>query len=118
MRGGGRLAGSVWLSRDIVVLRHWHGEQFAGPRGVVGAGRSGEQAVVADAVETFWQNVDQEAADELVGGERHPFVARTAVGAIVLVAEGDAVVVARDQPAVGDGDPMGVARKIREQRRR
>ena len=31
----------------------------------------GEQAVVADAVEAVGQDVDEEAADELVGGERH-----------------------------------------------
>ena len=67
MRGGWRLAGIVGISRDIVVLRHWHGEQFAGARDVVGAGRSGEQAVVADAVETVRQDVDQEATDELAG---------------------------------------------------
>jgi len=31
----------------------------------------GEQAVVADAVEAFWQDVDEEAADELVDRECH-----------------------------------------------
>jgi hypothetical protein len=37
---------------------------------------------------------------------------RAAVGAVVLVPEGDAVPVERDQPAVGDGDAVGVARQI------
>jgi hypothetical protein len=31
----------------------------------------GEQAIVADAVEALGQDVHQEAADELVGGQRH-----------------------------------------------
>jgi hypothetical protein len=45
---GGSLGSTA--SIDIVVLRHWHGEQLAGAGDVVGAGRSGEQAVVTDAV--------------------------------------------------------------------
>ena len=39
-------------------------------------------------------------------------VAVAAFGAIVLPPEGDAVAVERDQPAVGDGDAVGVAREI------
>ena len=38
-------------------------------------GAAGEQAVVPDAVEAAWQDVDEEAADELVGLERHGLVA-------------------------------------------
>ena len=36
------------------------------------------------------QDVEQEAADELVGGERHDLLPVGAGAAIVLVAEGDA----------------------------
>ena len=36
-----------------------------------GAIAAGEQAVVADAVEALGQNVDEEAADELIDVERH-----------------------------------------------
>ena len=61
-----------------------YGEQFAGARDVVGAGGLGEQAVVADAVEAVGQDVDQEAADELVGGERHHLVAVAAFEPVVL----------------------------------
>ena len=43
------------------------GEQAAKPGNVGGAGATGEQAVVADAVEAVWQDMEQEAADELVG---------------------------------------------------
>ena len=32
--------------------------------------------VVADPVQAFWQDVHQEPPDELVGGQRHRFVAR------------------------------------------
>ena len=34
----------------------------------------------------------------------------------ILVPEGDAVVVGGDQPAVGDGDAVGIAREISEHR--
>src|SRR6202035_6075259 len=55
----------------------------------------------------------QEAADELARIERHhPVVSLGAVKAIILPREGDALVVGRDQAAVGDGDTVGVARKI------
>src|SRR6187402_3405315 len=52
-------------------LRSSHIEQLSGPRDVVDALAAGEQAVVADAVEAARQHVDEESADELVGGERH-----------------------------------------------
>jgi hypothetical protein len=47
-------------------------ERHCEQRDVVGAGRAGEQAVVTDAVEALWQDLHQEAADELVGIERFP----------------------------------------------
>jgi hypothetical protein len=64
---------------------------------------------VADAVQALGQDVDEETADELVYCERHYLVAIGAFEAIVLVFEADSVFVERDQPAVGDGDAMGVA---------
>jgi hypothetical protein len=70
------------------------------------ARRSGEQAVVANAVEPGRQQVKQEAADELVDAERHDLLAVRAVAAIVLVAEGDAGLVEGEQPAVRDGDAV------------
>ena len=81
------------------------------------AGGCGEQAVVADAMEPARQCVQQEAADELVGRERHDARPLPAVAPVVLVAEGDASIVEGEQPAVGDGDAVGVAREIGEHRR-
>jgi hypothetical protein len=50
----------------------------------------------------------QEAADELACIERHhPVVSLGAIKAIILPLEGDALVVGRDQAAVGDGDVVG-----------
>src|SRR5262245_26095870 len=77
------------------------------------AGRpAGEQAVVADAVEACGQYVDEEAADELVGGEGHHLVSFAAFDPVVLPLEGDAAVIACDQASIRDGDAVGVAREI------
>ena len=102
------------LFRHVVIGRRRDGEQFAGACEAGLARRSGEQAVVTDAVEPARQDVKQEAADELVGAERHDLLAVRAIAAIILVAEGDAGLVEGEQPPVRDGDAVGVAREIGE----
>ena len=111
--------GSASSARAVIAglgLCRRHVEQSRASGDVVGACAAGEQAVVADAVEAVRQDVDQEAADELGGGERHDLLALAAFGTIVLPSEGDAVAVAGDQPAVGDGDAVGIARQIGQHR--
>jgi hypothetical protein len=95
-------------------LGSWHIEQFTRPHDVLGTLAAGEQAAVSDAVEAGWQNVDEEAADELAGVEHHDLVPRRAFGAIVLVLEGHAGTIECDQPTVGDGDAMGIPPNIFE----
>ena len=75
-----------------------HREQLAGACDIGRAVAIGKQSVVADAVEAVRQDVDEKAADELVRAERHDFVSRAAIGAIILVAEGDAVAGGRKAP--------------------
>src|ERR1051325_3250572 len=82
-----------------LVARFCGGEQFAGARDIVGASTFGEQAVVAEAMQAFWQHVDQEPADELEGPERHLLVPIVALDAVVLPLEGDASLVDGDQAA-------------------
>ena len=65
-----------------------------------------------DAVKAAWQDVEQEAADELVRRERHDALPLGTVATVVLVAEGDAGLVERNQTSVRDGDPVGIAREI------
>src|SRR5260221_11882574 len=103
--GGGRLA-----------FRLCNSEQLTGVCDVVGARAFGEQGVVADAVQAFWQHVGEEAADELVCGERHALVSIAALDAVVLPLEGNAVLVEGDQATVGDGNAVGVTRQIGEHR--
>src|SRR5271154_4590097 len=95
-----------------LILTILDGEQLAHACDIVGACPPCEQAVVADAVETLWQHVDEEAADELVCGERHSLLTVAALDAVILPSEGDAVLVEGDQAAVGDGDAVGIARQI------
>jgi hypothetical protein len=99
-------SGSVW--------RLGGGEQLPDTGDVGPAGGAREEPVVADAMEALGQDMEQEAADELVRRERHGLVAIAPFEAIVLPCEGDALVVGRDQAAVGDRDAVGVAREIGE----
>jgi hypothetical protein len=90
-----------------------HGEQFARPCDVGGAVATGQQPVVTDAVEARGQHMHQEAPDELVRRERHGFPAARTFDAIVLPAERHATIIGGDEPAIGDGDPVGVSRQLR-----
>jgi hypothetical protein len=70
----------------------------------------GEETEVADAYETAWQQVEQEAAQELFDSQSHdPLL--VAVGGVAptkrYVALGES-----NQPAVGNGDAMGVGAEI------
>jgi hypothetical protein len=69
-------AGAVSITGRILWCREV--EQLARSRDVLGASAVGEETVVTDAVETVGQDVDEEAADELVGVKRHKLVARRA----------------------------------------
>ena len=72
----------------------------------------GKQAVVTDAMEAGWEDVEQEAAHELGDVETHDLAPMTAVLAIVLPAETDMGRVKIEQTAVGDRDAMRIAREI------
>ena len=103
-RGGGRLVCRFGLARGV--------EERAGERELGGPMAVGEEADVADAMEAVGQGVEEEAPDELVRGQPHDLGG--AVLAVVLPGEGDVVLVAGDEPAIGDGDAMGVAAEIGE----
>src|SRR5271170_7123724 len=66
-----RRTGIERLFRQVVIGRRRDGEEFAGVGKAGLARRTGEQAVVANAVEPTRQDVKQEAANERVGAERH-----------------------------------------------
>jgi hypothetical protein len=72
----------------------------------------GEKADVTDAVEAVGHGVLEEAANELVGGQRHHL--DLCVMAIVPPGETDLTVIECHEAAVGDGHTMGVASEITE----
>ena len=70
----------------------------------------GEKSEVADAHEAAWQQMEQESAQELLDIESHePLL--VAMGGVSPL-EGDAALGETDQPAVGDGNAMGVGAQI------
>ncbi len=93
-------------------IRRRHGEQFAGERNGLATVRIGQQSVVADALQPFSEDMNEEAPDELAGSERHGLPSLRALGAIVLGAERNATVAYRDNAALRDGDAMRVAREV------
>jgi len=99
----GRRLGIVWRCPLII-------EKFAAEGEFGSAMAVGHEAEVADAMEAVGQRVKKEAADELVGLEPHDFC--RAVLAVVLPGKGDVILVEGYEPAVGDGDAMGVAAEI------
>jgi len=98
--GTGRPWIGLLLGRLSALGCRWHREQWLGAGDIGLAAGAGEQAVVANAVKALRQHVEQEAPDELIGAEGHRAIALGAVAAIILVAEGHAAFVERDQPAV------------------
>src|SRR5262245_51749794 len=104
--GGVRIGGVV----RRINLRHWSSHQLPGARDVGLAAGARQQPVVADAMKPLWQNVEQKAPDELVGGERHCAVPRPPAAAVILVAEGHAARIESKETTVRDGDAMGGVR--------
>jgi hypothetical protein len=104
--------GSVALS----ARRGWIGyaEELTGQCDIAGPVGVGKQTVVTDAVEAVGQDVDQEAADELIGVERHELVASVALGSVILPFEGYALAVEGDEPTIGNSNPVRVAGKVGE----
>ena len=87
---------------------------MAGALDIAGSNRAGEQAVMADAVEAAGQDVQEKAADELGGVERHGPEPVAAFDPVVLPFEGHAGFVEHEEPGVGDRDAVGVAGEIGE----
>jgi len=85
-------------------------EQLEAERQEDGALPVGEKSEVADAHEAAWQQMEQESAQELLDLQSHkPLL--IAMGGVSPL-EGDVALGESDQPAVGDGNAMGVGAQI------
>ncbi len=67
-----------------------------------------------NAVEPVREHVDKKATDELAGGQGHDLLPVASLCSVVLPFECDAGAIEPDEPAVRDGNPVGVARQIGE----
>ena len=75
----------------------------------LGAHGVGEEAEMADTMEARGQDMEEEAADELIGAQAQGFVAFARLSPIIVVLEGDAVFIAGDESAVGDRDTVRIS---------
>ena len=91
-----------WRRRD--------GEDRSTRREIGGATARGEQPEVADADEACREDVQQEASEEVVDVERQR--AHLAPVPVVLPSKRDGVVGDADEPVIGNGDAVGVAREV------
>src|SRR3546814_19750685 len=73
---------------------------------------AGEQAIVADAVESARQGVEQEAANEPVSGQRHDLLAVGAALAIIFISEGHPGLIEAEEAAVRSRNAVALARQI------
>jgi hypothetical protein len=100
---GARLAERLWRCIGLVdgrVLRRRDVKQFAGAGEVLGAAAIGKKAIMADTMEARGEHVEEKAADEFGYRQGHGLVQITAFGPVVLILEGDLLVVEGDQAAV------------------
>ena len=111
-----------FLAAEAVVLLRFvlrrlrsrcrHTEKLAATRELLCAMAIAQEPIVADAMKAFGQDVQQEAADELVGGDGHDLL--PIVVAIVLPGEADLAVLDVAQAAVGNGDAVRIASDVIE----
>jgi len=87
-----------------------HAEQLPASRQVFLPVTIAEEAVVANALESAGQRMQEEAADELLGGKRHGLL--LALAAVILILQTDPVAFDAQQTVVGDGDAMGIATDV------
>jgi len=76
-----------WFWQRDNLRRRCRCKQFAGSRHIGLVCGTGEQAVMPDAVEAMWQDMEQEAADELMRCERHHALPLQTIAAVVFVVE-------------------------------
>lgn len=102
----------------VFMLRRPGPEQAPDPGNIGRAVAVSEEAVVANTMLSLGQDMDEDPADELIHLEGHGGVPPGTGDAVILDAEGDAVVVHADQAAVGNRHSVRVARQVGQHRLR
>jgi hypothetical protein len=84
-----RTAGEFLVPLSIVLLEvtvglvRWHSQQLTAQGQLSPAATIGKEAVVADPLKPLGENVHQEAANKLVGGEGHGFALAVVAAAVI-----------------------------------
>ena len=86
----GRINAFVGCRLGALNVVNWHVDELSGQLDIAGAAAVGEQAVMSDAMEAARQDVEEEAADELVSRQGHELLAIITFCAAILPLEGDA----------------------------
>jgi hypothetical protein len=89
-----------------------HAEKLAAASELLCTIAIAEEAVIADAMKALGQDMQQKAADKLIGGEGHDLL--PIVVAIVLPSEAHRAVLDVAQAIVGNGDAMRIASDVFE----
>ncbi len=109
------MVGGAWvvvITPVAIHRRSGNGEQASTVRELVDAMAVRQEAVVANAMETIRQYVEEEPVHELGNRDAHDFVLVPTPLPILLPAEADVGLVEIEQATVGDSNTMGVAREI------
>jgi len=113
-----RPSGQFLVEITIVGSRLWgHGGEFHSQQ-LAAKGELGfpvamaQKAVVADALKTVRQDMEQEAANEFFGFQRHDFW--LVVMPIIFPVEGDFAAIDAEEAVIGDGHAMGVPAEVVE----
>ena len=85
-------------------------QQFPAKCESTGAKPIGQKAEVANAHESFGQNMQKESTLELDRSQRHYFL--PVAVCIILPSESNSLSIERKQAVIGNGDPMGVSAQV------
>lgn len=100
----------VWLGLRRVWVGRSDAQELAAMLQLLFAVSIAQEPVIANAVESTGENVEEESPNELLGRERHDFL--LIVVAVVAPLELDLPVFDLQDPVIGNGDPMGVAADV------
>ena len=102
----------ILLDLPVGSCRWRHLQKLAAQGELLRAAAIGKEAVMANSLEAFGENMKQEPTDKLLGGERHGLA--LAAVAIVFPAKLNLPIFKVEQPIVGDGNAVGVACDVPE----
>jgi hypothetical protein len=100
----------AWLRLGRALAGRSHAQELAAMLQLLFAVSIAQEAVIATAVESTGENVEEESADELLGRESHDFL--LIVVAVVPPVELDLRVFDIHDPMIGNRDPVRVAADV------